>query len=155
MELGRSEAPGQHRQARRRLADCERFDLDTALIEFDDDDDKGEVRLTAIGSLDLRIYFLIFVERDGINRAISLRTASPHEVSDMSEDTGMIRLRALAQAQLDAMSEDEAVRLAAAAEADPDTPRRTRPADAGTIARVRAKAGRPAGSGTKEQVTVR
>lgn len=61
------------------LAEADRLDWDTALIEEDDRRDYGEDRMLAIGYIGHRLHFVVFVERDGLRRIISLRKANPRE----------------------------------------------------------------------------
>jgi uncharacterized protein len=61
------------------LADADMLDWDTALIEEDDRRDYGEARMLGIGYIGRRLHFVVFVERDGIKRIISLRKANPRE----------------------------------------------------------------------------
>ena len=61
------------------LADADMLDWDTALIEEDDRHDYGEARMLGIGYIGRRLHFVVFVERDGVRRIISLRKASNRE----------------------------------------------------------------------------
>ena len=61
------------------MTDADMLDWDTALIEEDDRHDYGEARMLGIGYIGLRLHFVVFVERDGIKRIISLRKANPRE----------------------------------------------------------------------------
>jgi uncharacterized DUF497 family protein len=61
------------------LAEAGRLEWDTALIDRDDRRDYGEARMLAIGYIGHRLYFVVFVERDGVRRIISLRKANPRE----------------------------------------------------------------------------
>ena len=60
-----------------RVAD---FDFDTALIQIDDRRDYGELRYTALGLIEGRIYALVFKETDPGIRVISFRKANRREV---------------------------------------------------------------------------
>jgi uncharacterized protein len=53
--------------------------LDPYLIEFDDLDNAGELRLKAIGLVDGRMLFVTYTMRDDVVRIISARGAEPHE----------------------------------------------------------------------------
>ena len=65
---------------------AEEFDLDTARFDQDDRDDYGEVRWTAVGWLDGKLYVLIFVlEEDESMRVISLRKATREERREYAE----------------------------------------------------------------------
>ena len=57
------------------------FDWDLAIEREDNRFDYGEVRFVAIGSIDSRLYVLIFAQgsQDDAIRAISLRPAEKHE----------------------------------------------------------------------------
>lgn len=61
------------------LAEADRIDWDTALIEEDDLRNFGEARMLGIGYIGHRLYFVVFVERDGLRRIISMRKASNKE----------------------------------------------------------------------------
>jgi len=63
------------------FADVVHFDFDTALHDFDDDDEHGEVREIAIGWCGLRLCVLVFVRRgDDEIRVISFRKATKLEM---------------------------------------------------------------------------
>ena len=59
------------------FAAVEAFDWETALVERSDRG--GEVRYVAIGYIDVRLYCLVFTERQTRIRVISLRCASRQE----------------------------------------------------------------------------
>ncbi|HEX4891322.1 MAG TPA: BrnT family toxin [Alphaproteobacteria bacterium] len=61
------------------LAEAGRLEWDTALIERDDRRDYGEARMLAIGYIGHRLHFVVFVERDGTRRVISLRKTNERE----------------------------------------------------------------------------
>ncbi|MEQ1887744.1 MAG: BrnT family toxin [Alphaproteobacteria bacterium] len=61
------------------LAEADRIDWDTALIEEDDRRNYGEARMLGIGYIGHRLHFVVFVERDGLRRIISMRKASNKE----------------------------------------------------------------------------
>ncbi len=61
------------------LEDADRIEWDTALIEDDNRRDCGEARKMGIGYIGARLHFVVFVERDGLRRIISLRKASNRE----------------------------------------------------------------------------
>ena len=69
------------------LADAERMDLGTALIDPDRRYAYGEDRFQALGLLDGRLHMLVFTMRGDVLRAISLRKASPREVKRYDEET--------------------------------------------------------------------
>ncbi len=60
--------------------DAVRFEFDTALVGIDDDFAYGEERFKAYGFIGVKIYVLIYVERNGVLRIISLRQASRQEI---------------------------------------------------------------------------
>jgi len=61
------------------------FDFDTAFYTVDDAIDHGEDRWQATGLVGLRLYTLIFTEREDRIRVISLRKATPAETKDFYE----------------------------------------------------------------------
>jgi uncharacterized DUF497 family protein len=67
------------------LALAERFDIETALVKIDEREDYGEDRWIAVGLIDAGLYVLIFTERDGRIRVISLRKAQKSEVQNYVE----------------------------------------------------------------------
>ncbi|MDY0961722.1 BrnT family toxin [Massilia sp. CFBP9026] len=62
------------------LAEAMRFEWDDALIWNDERKHYGEARLCAIGYIDLRLYYIVYVLRDDVRRIISLRKANSREV---------------------------------------------------------------------------
>lgn len=62
------------------LADAEQLDWDTALEWLDDRHEYGEDRYVALAPIGDRIYCVVFVEREGKRRIISLRRANSREV---------------------------------------------------------------------------
>ncbi len=60
------------------LAEAERFEFDTALVE-EDRDMRHEERWRAIGFIGDRLHFLVFAETDDGPRFISLRLATAAE----------------------------------------------------------------------------
>ncbi len=62
------------------LAEATRFEWDDALIWEDERQDYGEDRFCALGYIDLRLYYIVYVLRDDIHRIISLRKANSREV---------------------------------------------------------------------------
>lgn len=61
------------------LADADMLDWDTALIEADDRRNYGETRMLGIGYIGRRLHFVVFVEREGVRRIISLRKTNERE----------------------------------------------------------------------------
>ncbi len=59
------------------------FNWDTVVIEFDDRHD--EPRWTAKGMIGATLYFVVFTDREGQRRIISLREATRKEVRDYLE----------------------------------------------------------------------
>ena len=57
------------------LAAAQEFAMDTALVALNDREDYGEDRWSAVGFIGEELYVLIFTERDGRIRPISLRMA--------------------------------------------------------------------------------
>ena len=53
--------------------------LDPYVIEFEDRDNTGELRFTAIGMVEGRMLFVVYTMRDAVVRIISARGAEPHE----------------------------------------------------------------------------
>lgn len=62
------------------LADARRFDWDHADLWFDMRRNYGEPRQCGTGRIGLRLYFVVFVWRNGKRRIISLRKANVREV---------------------------------------------------------------------------
>ena len=58
---------------------AERFDMETALVAPDDREDYGEDRWIAVGFIGARLHVLVFTERNGRIRPISLRKALKRE----------------------------------------------------------------------------
>jgi len=56
------------------------LDWETATVRVDDRFDHGETRLIAYVEFEGRLYYVVFVERDGSKRIISLRRANRPEV---------------------------------------------------------------------------
>ncbi|MDD2892482.1 MAG: BrnT family toxin [Halothiobacillaceae bacterium] len=57
------------------------MEWDTALIWPDERRDYGEPRMSGIGYIGLRLFFVAFVDRHDERRIISLRKANPREVN--------------------------------------------------------------------------
>jgi uncharacterized DUF497 family protein len=62
------------------LADAERMDLDTAIIDPDCRYAYGEDRFQALGLIDGRLHMLVYTMRGEVMRVISLRRANPREI---------------------------------------------------------------------------
>ena len=67
------------------LAAAQGFDMDRALVAPDVREDYGEDRWTAVGFIDVTLHVLVFTERDGRLRPISLRKAEKSEVRNYVE----------------------------------------------------------------------
>lgn len=70
------------------LADAEQIEWDMALEWLDDRNDYGEDRYVALAPIDNRLYCVVFVEREGSRRVISLRKANSREVKKYVEAIG-------------------------------------------------------------------
>jgi uncharacterized DUF497 family protein len=64
------------------LQRAEDFDFSVANYKLDDREDYSEIRYRAVSFLDGNLYSLVFTERDGLIRAISLRKATKQEQRD-------------------------------------------------------------------------
>lgn len=62
------------------LAEAAQLEWETAVIWPDIRQDYGEPRMIAIGYIDQRLYVIVFVEREGDQRIISLRKANLREI---------------------------------------------------------------------------
>jgi len=62
------------------LADAEYMEWETALVWPDVRFDYGEERMIGLGYIGLRLYYVVFVDRDETRRIISLRKAHPKEM---------------------------------------------------------------------------
>lgn len=62
------------------LAAAESFDIDTALVAYDDRAAHEEDRWVAIGFIGSTLHVLVFAEREGKIRPISLRRAQKSEI---------------------------------------------------------------------------
>jgi hypothetical protein len=66
---------------------AERFDWTVALVAEDDRRDYGEPRLIAMGPIDGRLHVMVFTNRSGRLRLISLRRANEREVARWERTT--------------------------------------------------------------------
>jgi len=64
------------------LADAALLDWETAVIWTDTRMDYGEVRMSALGYIRMRLHFVAFVYRDHVRRIITLRKANKREYND-------------------------------------------------------------------------
>lgn len=62
------------------MALADQFEWDTAVIWFDDRKNYGETRMCAIGYIGLRLFFVVFVDREDIRRIIGLRKSNKREI---------------------------------------------------------------------------
>ncbi|MCF2133856.1 MULTISPECIES: BrnT family toxin [Burkholderiaceae] len=62
------------------LADAKAFEWDSAVIWPDQRKAYGENRMIGLGYIGKRLFNVVFVDRDGIRRIISLRKANLREV---------------------------------------------------------------------------
>lgn len=67
------------------LAEANRMELDTAVIDPDFRYAYGEDRFQALGQIDGRLHLLVFTMRGNVLRAISLRKANSKEVRRYDE----------------------------------------------------------------------
>ena len=63
------------------FAEVARFEHETAMYIRDDRRDYGEVRVIAIGFIDVRVCVLVYTVRNNKIRVISLRKANKREIS--------------------------------------------------------------------------
>ncbi|MBK8103515.1 MAG: BrnT family toxin [Cellvibrionales bacterium] len=61
------------------LTDALAFEWDTAICIPDTRQNYGEPRVLAIGYIGLRLHTVVFVDREGVRRIISLRKANNRE----------------------------------------------------------------------------
>jgi uncharacterized DUF497 family protein len=64
------------------LAEAARMNWSAVLERLDDRNDYGEDRYTALGLIEDRVYFVVYVDRGEIRRVISLRKANTRECRD-------------------------------------------------------------------------
>lgn len=67
------------------LADAKAFEWDGAMIWPDKRKEYGEDRMIGLGYIGNRLFNVVFVDRDGIRRIISLRKANFREVKRYAE----------------------------------------------------------------------
>ena len=67
------------------LAQARAIEWDTALVAADDRFDYGEPREYAIAYIGLRLYVVVYVDRDAVRRIISLRKANKREIERYAE----------------------------------------------------------------------
>ncbi len=61
------------------LSEAEKLEWDDALIWQDTRRDYGEVRMIALGTIGVRLYCAVYVDREEMRRIISLRKANNQE----------------------------------------------------------------------------
>jgi uncharacterized DUF497 family protein len=64
------------------LAEAARMNWSAVLERLDDRNDYGEDRYTALGLIEDRVYFVVYVDWGEIRRVISLRKANTKECRD-------------------------------------------------------------------------
>lgn len=67
------------------LALAKKFQWDTAVIWPDTRKDYGEPRMACLGYVALRLYAMVFVDRNDVRRIVSLRKANRREVQRYAE----------------------------------------------------------------------
>jgi hypothetical protein len=67
------------------LAAAAEFEWDEALAWSDDRQNYGEARMCAIGYIGVRLYYVVYVDRENVRRIISLRKANSREVKRYAE----------------------------------------------------------------------
>lgn len=63
------------------LVETEGFEWDDALVREDMRREYGERRMIALGYIDVRLYCVVYVDRNNERRIISLRKANSREVN--------------------------------------------------------------------------
>ncbi|MFJ3054370.1 BrnT family toxin [Herbaspirillum sp. NPDC087042] len=67
------------------LTQARDIEWDTALVAADDRFDYGEPREYVIAYIGLRLYVVVYVDRDAVRRIISLRKANKREIERYAE----------------------------------------------------------------------
>jgi len=67
------------------LAEAERFEWNSAVLWLDTRQEYGEERMSALGYIENRLFFMAFVDRGDVCRVISLRHANAREVKHYAE----------------------------------------------------------------------
>ncbi|CAB3856878.1 hypothetical protein LMG3410_02073 [Achromobacter aegrifaciens] len=67
------------------LAEAEEFEWDDALVREDMRREYGERRMIALGYIDVRLYCVVYVDRNNERRIVSLRKANSREVNLYAE----------------------------------------------------------------------
>ncbi len=67
------------------LAEAEEFEWDDALVREDMRREYGERRMIALGYIDVRLYCMVYTDRNDERRIISLRRANSREVNLYAE----------------------------------------------------------------------
>ncbi len=62
------------------MALADQFEWDTAVIWIDNRKNYGEQRMCGIGYIDMRLFFVVFVDRADTRRIISLRKTNKREI---------------------------------------------------------------------------
>lgn len=61
------------------MAEADGFEWNESLVRADDRYEYGERRMSALGYIGNRLHVVVFVDRDGVRRIISLRKANKRE----------------------------------------------------------------------------
>lgn len=69
------------------LAEAARLDWDNALGWLDTREEYGEDREFVLGAIGNYLYYVVFVERDGVMRIISMRRATNREIRKYVEES--------------------------------------------------------------------
>jgi len=67
------------------LAAAAEFEWDEALTWIDERKNYGEERMCAIGYIGMRLFYVVFVDRESVRRIVSLRKANSREVRRYAE----------------------------------------------------------------------
>ncbi len=69
------------------LTEATKLEWDDAVIWQDTRRDYGEARMIALGTIDERLYCVVYVDREDVRRIISLRKANQREFDDYEQET--------------------------------------------------------------------
>ncbi|VXC71190.1 BrnT family toxin [Massilia sp. 9I] len=67
------------------LAAAAGIEWDDALVWSDERENYGEQRMCAIGYIGLRLFYVVYVDRENVRRIISLRKANNREIKRYAE----------------------------------------------------------------------
>ncbi len=62
------------------LAEANKLEWDALIVEEDTRHDYGEIRMIGFAPIGVRLFCVVFTDRDGFRRIISLRKANKREV---------------------------------------------------------------------------